>query len=118
MLTSSILNDVKVQCNIFPSCEEFDQILIMDINAAFADLFRIWEAKQDHIYAIEDATTTWEELLEDSPEELYVKTYICLKVRMMFDPPVGGVAEALKDRINEMEFNLQMIPCILKNAGF
>lgn len=113
MLSSSILNDVKLQCNVSPECDAFDEILIMDINVALADLYRVWERPLDGIYQIEDVTNKWEDFMDEYAEEIYIKNYICYKVRMMFDPPSGAVAEAMKDRIKELEFNMQVLPCML-----
>ena len=35
-----------------------------------------------------------------------VKTYVHLKSRLLFDPPTGGVLDAIKNQLSELEYRL------------
>ena len=58
-------------------------------------------------FRIEDATGEWDEFIDDEQCLEAVKSYMHLKVKMLFDPPLSSaVMEATKQMINELEWRL------------
>ena len=58
---------------------------------------------------IKDSSTTWNDILSDTSNIEAVKTYVYLKVKMIFDPPSSSsVADAMNRSINEYEWRLNI----------
>ena len=52
---------------------------------------------------------TWEEYLGESKKLESVKSYIYLRVKMLFDPPANAtIVEAMKQQIAEFEWRLNV----------
>lgn len=104
----SILTSIKKLLGIEEDYEQFDPDIIIHINTVFALLKRMGVGPSKG-FSIQDAESTWEDYMgEDSNAILEsVKTYIYLKVKMIFDPPNGSaVTEAIKENIKELEWSL------------
>lgn len=103
----SILNSIKELLGIPSEHEAFDHQLVIHINTVFAILKQIGIGNSN--FVITGADETWELFLEDHPtlnlED--VKSYMYLKVRMMFDPPASGTASGSFEKlISELEWRL------------
>lgn len=85
----------------------FDTDLLIHINSSINTLHQLGVTKADGFF-IEDSSAEWSDLIEESSNLDLIKTYICLRVRMDFDPPVGSVAEAYKERIKELEWRINV----------
>lgn len=61
-------------------------------------------------FSISDKFATWTDFLpEDNENFEAVKTYIHLKVKLIFDPPMSSVVmEAMKQMISELEWRLNV----------
>ena len=60
-------------------------------------------------FRIEDASKTWSEFLYDDPRLEFAKTFIYLKVRLAFDPPLSSaVIEAINRQISELEWRINV----------
>lgn len=58
-------------------------------------------------FSITGVNETWDQLLQDNKKVDAVKTYIYLKVRLIFDPPVNAfVVDAIERQIRELEWRL------------
>ena len=55
-------------------------------------------------------SSTWEDFLgSDESKENLVKSYVCLKVRLLFDPPSGSSAmTAFTNLISELEWRMAL----------
>lgn len=102
-MEDSILITVKKMLGLDSEYEAFDLDIIMHINSVFFIMAQMGIGKQ---FRIEDASSSWSEYLEGRQDLDAVKTYMYAKVRQMFDPPVGGVADALDRTIKELEWRL------------
>lgn len=61
-------------------------------------------------YAISNSENTWDEFVDNQLVFNLVKTYIYLKVRLIFDPPTNSsILENYKTQIAEYEWRLQGI---------
>lgn len=104
----SILTSTKVKVGIVEEETSFDEEIIDIINTAFQTLWQLG-AISKRGFAIEDSIATWDDILGDSTDNEGIKSYIKSKVKMDFDPPANSShMEALKNRISELEFRLQV----------
>ena len=104
----SILTSIKKLLGIEEDYEQFDPDIIMHINTVFALLKRMGVGPSKG-FSIQDAETVWDDFLGEDPNIILeaVRTYIYLKVRMIFDPPTSSaVIEAIKENIKELEWSL------------
>lgn len=109
MEMESILTAAKKTCGITEEYEVFDSDIIMYINSLFMTLTQIGVGPEKG-YRIEDKYNTWSEFIPaDDLRFEAVKTYICLKTRLTFDPPTGSTTmQCLKDMIAECEWRLHI----------
>ena len=107
-ITDSVLTSIKKLLGIAEEYEHFDADLIMHINSVFSILTQLGVGPEEG-FRIEDASTTWSEFLYDDPRLEFVKTYIHLKVKLLFDPPISSaVLECYKTQISEYEWRLNV----------
>lgn len=106
---SSILNDIKKSLNgIDADDKTFDQDIIMQINAAFGVLHQLGIGPKQGFF-ISDASTTWNEFIEDITTQNLVRQYILCSVKTVFDPPSSSfVLSALEDQKKELSFRLSV----------
>lgn len=118
----SILTSIKLALGITADAIEFDGPLIMHINSALTTLKQLGVGPKNG-FMIKSAMETWDKFLgyssianaastvstaeEDPVYVELVKTYMYLKVKMVFDPPTNSsLLEAMKNEITEMEWRL------------
>lgn len=100
----TILQSIKKQIGIVPDYDAFDDQILMDINAVFATLHQLGVGPEEGFLV--DADTTWESYI--STQRLsFIKSYVSMKVRVMFDPPSSSFAlDALNKQIDEYEWRI------------
>lgn len=104
----SILTSVKKMLGISEEYEHFDADLIMHINSAFSILTQIGVGPSDG-FSIEDESALWTDFTEEKSTIECVKSYVFLKVRLMFDPPMSSaILESMKALISELEWRLNV----------
>ena len=60
-------------------------------------------------FAITDKTAVWSDFISDNKKFESVKTYVYMKVRLLFDPPLSSaVMDCINKVINEMEWRLNV----------
>ena len=107
-MNESILDSVKKILGIPSEYDVFDLDLVMHINSIINILAQIGIGPADG-YSITDNTATWADFLGDTRGVEMIKTYIALRVRLIFDPPTSSaVMEALKAQIQELEWRLNI----------
>jgi hypothetical protein len=108
MFMESILTSIKKLLGIEESYEYFDSDIIIYINSALMSLAQIGIGPING-FTISDKTTIWNDFIGDRKDLEAIKTYIYLKVRIMFDPPqIGYLIDAIKDQITELEWRLNI----------
>lgn len=102
----SILESIKKLLGIPKDYTAFDADIIMHINTAFFYLSQINGPK----FSIKGYDETWDLYFGDRTNRLEsVKSYIYLRVRLLFDPPTSsGLIEAMKAQILELEWRLEI----------
>ena len=104
----SILTSIKKLLGITEEYENFDQDIIMHINSAFMILNQLGVGPKNG-FLINDKSSTWDEFIPERSNLEAVTTYVHLKVKLMFDPPLSStVIEAIKSQINELEWRLNV----------
>lgn len=104
----SILTSIKKMLGITEEDTAFDMDIIMHINSVFMILTQLGVGPSDG-YAIEDSGDTWDEFLTDTVKLGTVKSYMYLKVRLLFDPPASSaVTESINRMISEFEWRLNV----------
>lgn len=104
----SILTSIKKLLGIAEEYEHFDQDIVMHINTVFMILAQMGVGPENG-FTIEDETSTWSDFTKDSIQIEAVKSYVYLKVRLMFDPPQSGtVTESINRTISELEWRLNV----------
>lgn len=103
----SILLSVKKMIGLTEEYKQFDDDLIMHINSAFAVLNQLGVGPKV-AYSISGENENWSEFLTDQNVE-NVKSYMYMKVKMLFDPPsTATMHEAFERQIQEMEWRLNV----------
>lgn len=103
---SSILTDVKKMCGLDEDDTSFDLDILIHINSVFSTLNDLGVGPSDG-FMIEDDTATWASFLGVGFRFVAIKSYIYLKVRMLWDPPGTSFLLAAQEKmINEFEWRL------------
>ena len=99
-----ILDDIKKLIGIVPEYEAFDDQILICINAAFATLHQLGVGPEEGFEV--DKDTEWESYI--STKRLnFIKSYVSMKVRVMFDPPTSSFAlDAINKQIAEYEWRI------------
>ena len=104
----SILTTIKKMLNIGEDDTSFDVDIIMNINSVFAILSQLGVGPTDG-YRIKDNNDLWNSYISDDDNLDDVVSYIYLKVKLMFDPPLNGtVMNAYQQQISELEWRLNV----------
>ena len=102
----SILDSVKRVVGVEQDDASFDVDILMHINSVFATLNQLGIGPLGGFF-IEDSAAVWSNYLSDDPIFNSVKTYMGLRVRMLFDPPATSfVIESMNKQIQEFEWRL------------
>ena len=104
----SILTSVKKLLGIEEDYTHFDVDIIMHINTVFMILNQLGVGPEEG-FSITDKTSVWDDYITDLQNFEAVKSYMFLKVKMLFDPPTGSaVTESYNRTISELESRLSM----------
>lgn len=107
-MDGSILTDIKKFLGIDEEYEHFDNDIVVNINTFIRILYRAGIGKKD--FYITDKTALWSDFLGDDLVLFHdVKTYLYLRVRLIFDPPASStVASSYKETIDELIWHLNV----------
>lgn len=107
-MSNSILTSIKKLLGVAEDYKHFDADITMHINSVFLTLSQLGVGPAAGFF-IEDAADEWTDFMEEGTVLNTVKSYMYLKVRMLFDPPVNSAAiESYNRIINEFEFRLNI----------
>jgi len=106
-VSNTILNDTKKVLGIEPQYEVFDLDILMHVNAAFATLTQLGVGPAEGV--VVEAEDTWSDLIGDDPRLSPVKTYVYLRVRLLFDPPgTSYLINSLAEQAKQLEWRLNV----------
>lgn len=104
----SILTSIKKMLGIAEDYEHFDTDLVMHINSVFTVLNQIGVGPLKG-FMISDKSAKWSDFLADDSQYELVKSFMYLKVKLLFDPPLSSsVIESMNRMISEFEWRLQV----------
>lgn len=106
----SILTSIKKLLGITEECEHFDVAIVTHINSVFMVLSQIGVGPIEG-FSITDKNSKWGDFAAVSNVSNIeaVKTYIYLKVKLLFDPPSNGtVTDLIQKQIDELEYRMNL----------
>lgn len=104
----SILDNVKQTLGLAADYTPFDQDIIIHINSVFADLAQMGVGPAAG-FMIEDASATWGEFLDSNLLLNNVKSYMYLRVKVLFDGPDSRyVIAAITEQIKQWEWRINV----------
>lgn len=104
----SILTSIKKLLGLDEDYIQFDPDIIMDINTVFMSINQLGIGPVTG-FTISDKTQVWHDLLGDRKDVEAIKTYVYMKVRLIFDPPATAfVLEAFERQIHELEWRINI----------
>lgn len=107
-MSNSILTSTKKVLGIEADYTAFDMDIIMHINSVFSTLNQLGIGPATG-FMIEDEAALWPDFFGTDLRLNSVKTYVYLRVRMLFDPPgTSYLITAMKEQIQELEWRLNV----------
>ena len=103
----SILTSVKKLIGTDKEDTAFDPDVIMHINSSFLVLSQLGVGPDEGFY-INDDTAVWTDFISDNMLLLnYVKTFVYLKAKLVFDPPSSSIAvQSMQEMVKEHEWRI------------
>lgn len=107
MQDSILMTIRKLVCGN-PYADHFDTDLLVHINACFSILNQLGVGPENG-FVVTDETQSWSSYITDNYILNMVKTYVTLKVKKIFDPPLtSSVLEAMDKEISQLEWRLNV----------
>lgn len=104
----SILTSIKKLLGIAEEYTQFDVDIIKHINTVFMILTQMGVGPPEG-FSITGVYETWDDFLSGSTNLEGVKTYVYMKVQLMFDPPTSSAKLDSANRIiSELEWRLNL----------
>ena len=104
----SIFNDVKKMCGVSADYTAYDTDFYLYINAVFSTLQQLGVGPEEG-FMIDDTTTEWVDFLGTDLRYNNVKTYMAMRVRMLFDPPeTSFLISAMNEQILSLEWRINV----------
>lgn len=106
-MNESILTSIKKLLGITEEYTHFDADIIMDINSVLMILMQLGIGPTNG-FSISDDSAVWSDFLSDATYFESVKSYVYMKVKLIFDPPQSGTVIASMEKIiSEFEWRCQ-----------
>jgi len=108
-MEDSILISVKKILGIDEADTAFDLDILIHINSVFSTLHQLGVGPEDGFF-IEDDAALWSTYIGGNNQYNFVKTYMYLSVRLLFDPPqTSYLIESLNAQKKEIEWRLNAV---------
>lgn len=106
-MDESILDSVKKILGIAKVNTDFDTDILIHLNSVLFILSQMGVCKKDD-FEVTDDLKCWSDILTSDQFNLFaVKSWVALKVRMLFDPPTSSILmEALNANLKELEWRI------------
>lgn len=102
----SILATIKKLLGVPEEVLDFDTDIIIHINTVLGTLNQLGIGPEEG-FAISDEYAIWDDFIDSKYKLESVKTYIYLKVKLLFDPPQNSsVTASIKEQIAELEWRI------------
>ena len=104
----SILTSIKKMLGITSEYKHFDTDLIIHINSVLSILTQLGVGPSKG-FSIENEFASWDEFIPEGFNLELVKSYVYLKVRLLFDPPASSaVIESTNKLLSELEWRINL----------
>ena len=106
-MNESILTSIKKLLGITEEYTDFDTDIIIFINSVFPVLQQLGIGPKEG-FMINNSSETWKEYLGENEVRFgWIKTFIYLKVKMVFDPPLSNsVIDSYERILKELEWRI------------
>lgn len=102
---TNVLQSTKKNLGIVPECTDFDSQVLMFINSAFSTLHQLGIGPDEGV-EVTDATD-WSVVIS-KPRFNFIKSYVYMKVRLMFNPPTSSFAlNEMTKEVSELEWRIR-----------
>lgn len=102
-----ILTSIKKLLGIYEENTDFDSDILIHINSVITILNQLGVGPTEGFTV--DENTEWSDYISDNSKLNSVKSYIYLKVKMVFDPPMSSaIRDANVQMIDELEWRLNL----------
>lgn len=107
-MNDSILTSIKKMLGIPENYTHFDMDLIMHINSVLAILTQLGVGPNSG-FSIDDVSDEWSDFIPEEYNLEQIKSYVYMKVRLMFDPPQSSAAmDSMKNLVSELEWRINV----------
>ena len=108
-MEDSILKTIKKLLGLLQDDTSFDLDIVTHINSVVSLLRQIGFAVADDFMVTNEATL-WSELVASAKNLDLVRTYIYLRVRLLFDPPASSFGlDSMQKQAAEFEWRLHVL---------
>ena len=105
-MEESILNTIKEMLGPDTTYNAFDEDIVNAINTALFVLWQVGAGPEEQPFTITGPEETWADFVDPGKYES-VKTYICNRVKLAFDPPTSSfLIENLEKQNAEIEWRI------------
>ena len=108
-MVDSIFSSVKKVVGLLGDDGSFDEDILLHINSVVSTLRQLGLSIPADFY-VEDDVQTWRDLLGEYRDLDLVKSYMTMKVRLMFDPPSSSFGLAsMTEMVKEFEWRINVL---------
>jgi hypothetical protein len=108
-VAQSILDTTKKTVGLSSDDDSFDDDIVMHINTALSTLNQLGIGPTEG-FEVEDSSATWDDFLGGDKRLNFVKTYVYLRVRLVFDPwQTSFVIDSMNKQIQELEWRMNVL---------
>lgn len=105
----SILTETKKALGVAEDVIVFDSDIRMHINSALGTLNQLGIGPEGG-FEVVNANETWADILVSDLKLSPAKSYVYLRVKMLFDPPANSwLTVAMKEQIEQLEWRLSSV---------
>lgn len=104
---NSILTQVKKSVGLAKEYDAFDMDILLHINSVIATLSQLGvELVSQEVTGYDE---TWESIFGNNKKLNFIKSYVYIKVRLLFDPPTSStVSQSLENQAKEYEWRINI----------
>lgn len=104
----SILTSVKKMLGITEEYDHFDSDIMMHINTVLMTLKQLGIGPEEG-FIVDSVGDNWDDFLPKGKMLEAVKSYMYMKVKLLFDPPTSSIVmDAMNRAIAELEWRLNV----------
>ena len=108
-MANSIFNSVKKVVGLLGDDGSFDEDILLHINSVVSTLRQLGLSIPADFY-VRDDVQTWQDLLGEFRDLDLVKSYMAMKVRLMFDPPPSSFGlKSMEEMVKEYEWRINVL---------